>query len=194
MNTRPTSATAILACLLLALPLSLPAQTVPAAPAASAKPAASTPATPAASAPVVYFELTESGAGTPTVIEIPAKLLANAPAIAASLADDNGDSSASSSASSIIAAVALSAALALAGMYFLRPKRLLKAPAAAAIVLGLFALSAGLMRGDVSPPPVRHAPQVANHVTVKVVNQGNSVHIVVSRELLKALLAQTPQK
>jgi hypothetical protein len=187
MKSRPTSTAAILACLLLALPLSLPAQS---APAASAKPAASTPSAPAASAPVVYFELTESGAGTPTVIEIPAKLLPNAPAVAASLADDNGDFSASS----IIAAVALSAALALAGMHFLRPKRLLKAPAAAAIVLGLFALSAGLMRGDVPPPPVKHAPQVANHVTLKVVNQGNSVHIVVSRELLKALLAQPPQK
>jgi hypothetical protein len=118
------------------------------------------------------------------VIEIPRKLLAGLPGVTAD--SDNA------SGTSLIAGTALSSALMLGGLHFFKPKRVLNAPAAILLVGGLLALTAGLLHGDILPPSVRHAPLVAGHVTVKVVETGGSVHIVASRELLKALLEQPP--
>ncbi len=138
----------------------------------------------------VFIELTEAGAGTPTVVEIPRKFLTNSPpATPVAAFVDFLDGSPGTSA---IAAVALSAALIFGGLHLFRQKRVLKAPAMAMAMIGLLALTASLAQGDIAPPSVRHPPTVAGHVTVKVVEDGTNVHIVVSRELLAALLKQPP--
>ena len=158
----------------------------------SAQTSQPTPAPKPSAQPMLLLEMSDAGAGTPTVIEIPKALLSGQTgAPVAGFMDDTGGGNAAKL--SLLAGVALSMVLIFGGLRLLRPGRLSRARAAVMIGLGLIVLAGGAIYADVAPPPVRHAPTVGGPVTLKIVDSGTTIHVVVSKQLLSTLYAKQAQ-